>query len=321
MKRVVVAALATAGILLSNAASADSNFPNRPIRMIIPSTPGGGGDVFGRLIAEGMKQFLGQPIIIENNPAGGGTVATLRVSQSAPDGYTIGLGLTSTLTIAPAVFEKLPYDPVKDFTMIARAASGSLLLIAVKEFPASDVRGLIAEAKKDKNGFMYGTWGTGTMAHLCGAAVSQKSGVPMTNVPYKGSNDVATALLTGDVKVGWVDMATGMTAVNTGKIKPIGLCGARTPLFPELATLKQSGLDLEPWGGFFLIGPAGMPEDVVQKLGEATRKTLEIPEVARTIRERGQVPDFMPGPEHAKSNAREIEEWKQIAKSAGVKLD
>lgn len=303
----------------SGGAHASSDFPNRPIRMVVPTSAGGGGDVLARLVAEGMRKSLGQPITIENNAGASGTIATRSVSMAAPDGYTIGLGLNSTMTLAPAVFDKLPYDPRKDLSTIARIATAPIVLVAVNDFPANSFKEIIAQAKGAKEPLMYSSYGLGSMGHLCGEVLARKANIKLSHVPYKGTAAVLNGLLSGDVKLGWMDLATGTTAVGTGKIKPVGLCARPTGRFPDTATLKDEGIDFDQWSGFSLIGPANLPKDIVDKISNAVKDAINEKHIADMIRSWGMTPDHMHGDEHAAINSVDIDVWKKIAEDANVK--
>ena len=321
MKSLAVLAISIAAVAVSGAARAESDYPNRPIKMILPSAPGGGGDLFGRVLAENMRKILGQPIVVENNAGASGTIAINQISKSKPDGYTFGLGTMTTTTLAPAVFEKLPYDPIKDLTTIARVGTSPIILVATSDFPANTLKEFVAAAKASKEPLMYGTWGIGSTGNFCAEILAQKAGVKLTHVPYKGTAPVVAALLGGEIKVAWLDMATGTTAVGTGKIKPIGMCTRRTSNFPDVATYKEQGIDFDQWTGWAVFGPPGMPKEIVEKLGAALRQTVEDPAVSAKMIGWGITPDYVSGPQQAEINAREIEVWKKIAKDASIKSD
>lgn len=314
---IAVACLAAAGAH----AQTSADYPNRPIRIILPSAPGGGGDMVGRLLSDGLSKRLHQTMVVENNPAASGTIAIHQLSQAKPDGYTIGLGTMTTTTLAPAVNPKLPYDPLKDLTTLARIGTSPIILLATQDVPASNLKELLALAKASPVPLQYGTWGLGSTGHFCAEVLAQKAGVKLSHVPYKGSAPVMMGMLGGEIKLAWLDMATGTTAVKTGKIKPLAMCTRRTANFPNVATYKEQGVDFDQWTGWAVFAPAGVPKPIVDRIGEALRETVRDPAVAAKLLEWGITPDFVPGEEQAAINRREVEVWKKVAKDADMKLE
>ena len=319
MKSFFGAALLTAAALISVAANAQADYPNKPVRIIYPGAAGGGGDAFIRLLADHLQKRLGQTFIVENNAGASGTIAISQVAQAAPDGYTITLGTMSSTTLAPAVFKNLPYDPVKNLTTLARVGTSPIIMVANKDFPANNLMEFIALAKKSPQPIQYGTWGLGSTGHFCGEVVAQKAGIKLDHIPYKGSAPAMTDLIGGQIKVGWLDIGSGTAAVKTGKVKALAMCTRRTDNFPDVATYKEQGIDFDQWTGWAMFAPAGTPKPIVDKLGAALKAILQEPEVRSKMLAWGITPDFVPGEEQAAINVREIAVWKQIA--AGLKLE
>jgi tripartite-type tricarboxylate transporter receptor subunit TctC len=304
---------------LGAAAQPATDYPTKPVRIIYPGAAGGGGDAFIRMLAEHLQKRLGQPFVVENNAAASGTVAISQVAQAKPDGYTITLGTMSSTTLAPSVFKNLPYDPIKSLTTLARVGTSPIIMVATKDFPANDLKEFIAYAKKSDKPIQYGTWGLGSTGHFCGEIVSQKTGIKLEHIPYKGSAPVMTDLLGGQIQVGWLDIGTGTAAVKTGKVKALAMCTRRTENFPGVATYKEQGVDFDQWTGWAMFAPAGVPKPVVDKLGAALKEILQEPDVKAKMLAWGITPDYVPGEEQAAINAKEIQVWKQIA--AGLKLE
>lgn len=321
MNALIKAGLLAATILSTVAQAQDpGDYPNRPIHMILPSSPGGGGDMVGRLLADSLSKRLNQPIVVENNAGASGKIAIGQLSRAKPDGYTIGLGTMTTTTLAPAVDPNLAYDPVKDLTTLARIGTSPIILVTTNDVPAGNLQEFIAHAKNSKQPLQYGTWGLGSTGHFCAEVLAQRGGVKLDHVPYKGTAPVLADMLGGHIKVAWLDMATGTKAVNTGKIKALAMCTRRTSNFPDVATYKEQGVDFDQWTGWAVFAPAGVPKPIVDRIGAALRDTIEDPSVAEKLNDWGITPDFVPGEEQAEINRREIEVWKQIARDADMKL-
>lgn len=298
-----------------------TDYPSRPVRMLTPTSAGGGGDAFARLLSEQLGKRLGQSFVVENNAGAAGTIAISQLAHARPDGYTIGLGTMTTTTLAPAVYKTLPYDPVKDLTIIARIGTSPIVLVTTKDFPANDLKSFIAQAKAGGKPIQFGSWGLGSTGHFCAEVLAQKTGVRLDHIPFKGSSPVVTALLGGVVKVAWLDIGSSTAAVKTGKIKALAMCTRRSPSFPNVPTYKEQGVDFDQWTGWTMLGPAGMPRAVADKLGQALQATLNDPVVKEKMLVWGITPDFLPGPEQAAINARDIEVWKKIARDANISLD
>ncbi|MGO4574771.1 Bug family tripartite tricarboxylate transporter substrate binding protein [Cupriavidus sp. 2TAF22] len=322
MKKLSALTLLTA-ITLSVAAQAQGEvaYPSKPIRLIVPTAPGGGGDVFARILADQVGRRLKQPLVVENNAGAGGTIAIGQLARATPDGYTIGLGTMTTTTLAPAVYQALPYDPVKDLTTIARVGTSPIILVATKDFPANNLREFVAVAKKSPTPIQFGTWGPGSTGHFCAEVLAQKTGIKLDHIPFKGTSPVVTAMLGGIVKVGWLDIGSGTSAVRSGKIKALAMCTRRSANFPNVATYKEQGVDFDQWTGWAMFAPAGLPRAIADKLAAAVQQALKDPAVTSKMADLGITPDFVPGSEQAAINARDIEVWKRIAREANITLE
>nr|WP_315597195.1 tripartite tricarboxylate transporter substrate binding protein [uncultured Cupriavidus sp.] len=313
--------LATLAMAPGSYAHAEDAYPNKPIRLIVPTAPGGGGDVFARVLGDQLGRRLKQPLVVENNAGAAGTIAIGQLARATPDGYTIGLGTMTSTTLAPAVYRNLPYDPAKDLTTIARVGTSPIILVATKDFPANNLKELIEVAKKSPVPLQFGTWGLGSTGHFCAEVLAQKTGIKLDHIPFKGTSPVVTAMLGGVVKVGFLDIGSGTSAVKTGKIKPLAMCTRRTANFPNVATYKEQGVDFDQWTGWAMFAPAGLPKPIVDKLTAALRDTLKDPAVTSKMADLGITPDFLTGSEQATINARDIEVWKRVAHDANIKLD
>lgn len=305
---------------VAHAEPADA-YPSGSVRLIVPSAAGGGADALGRLIAEELARRLGQTVVVENIAGAGGTSAIRQLAHAEPDGYTIALGTMTTTTMAPAVYARLPYDPVKDLTTLARVGTSPIVLIARNDVPANNLKELVALAKKSGTAIQFGSGGHGSTGHFCAEVLAQKTGVRLDHIPFEGAAPVVTAMLGDVVKVGLVDVGTGAAAVKTGKIKALAMCTRRTAKLPDVPNYREQGVDFDQWTGWAMYAPAGLPEPVANKISLAIRDMLQDRGVVEKMTGWGITPEYMPGKEHALRNARDIEVWKRIAKEANVRLE
>ncbi len=312
------AAVMIGGVAFAQTAS---DFPNKPIRFILPSSPGGGGDMVGRLIGDGLSKRLGQPVIIENNAGASGTIAITQLSRAAPDGHTIGLGTMTSTTLAPVVYPKLPYDPVKDLTTVAAFGTSSIVLLVRDDIKVKNLKEFLDYARKSPVPIQYGTWGNGSTGHFCAEVLSQKADIKLMHVPYKGSGPVHMALLGDEIKVAWLDMATSSAAVTSGKVHPIALCSRPSAKFPDVGTYKAQGIDFDQWTGWTLYAPPKTPKPIVEKIANALKDTISDPAVAAKLVEFGIDAEFIPGDQRQADNAREIAIWRKVAQEAGMQFD
>ena len=321
MKRgtLLISMLALLAATLPARSEDPADYPSRKIRMLLPFSAGGGGDVLGRLLADNMGKRLGQTIFIENRTGAAGTIGTQQVATSPPDGYTITIGGMTTHVLAPATYTSLPYDPVKDFTTIGRIGNSSIVLVATKEFPASDLKSLIALAKKGEP-VQYGSWGVGSTGHFCGAILSQQAGIKLEHVPFSGTAKLANDLLGGHIHVATLDMATGTPLVQEGKLKALAVCGGRSPSLPDVASYSEQGVPFERSLSWVMYAPAGLAEPVARKLSEALKAALDDPEIKSRLLTLGITANFVPGDQQRDINSRDIEAFKQVAKEAAIEI-
>jgi tripartite-type tricarboxylate transporter receptor subunit TctC len=321
MKRgtLLISMLALLAATLPARSEDPADYPSRKIRMLLPFSAGGGGDVLGRLLADNMGKRLGQTIFIENRTGAAGTIGTQQVATSPPDGYTITIGGMTTHVLAPATYTSLPYDPVKDFTTIGRIGNSSIVLVATKEFPASDLKSLIAMAKKGEP-VQYGSWGVGSTGHFCGAILSQQAGIKLEHVPFSGTAKLANDLLGGHIHVATLDMATGTPLVQEGKLKALAVCGGRSPSLPDVASYSEQGVPFERSLSWVMYAPAGLAEPVARKLSEALKAALDDAEIKNRLLTLGITANFVPGDQQRDINSRDIEAFKQVAKEAAIEI-
>jgi tripartite-type tricarboxylate transporter receptor subunit TctC len=259
---------------------AQANYPNRPIRLIIPFTPGGVTDTSGRFIAEQLSLKLGQQVISDNKPGASGNIGSQMVASAEPDGYTLLLGYAGTLSINPSLFDKVPFDSVKDFTPIGKIGDAILIVVANNDFQGKTLADVIAFSKKDPNGISYGTSGTGGTPHIAGELFKQKTGANLVHIPYKGGGQALLDLLGGNIPLVYTAVAGANQYVNTGRIKAIAVSSAkRSPSMPDVPTFIESGVKdfvIDDWVG--LLAPAKTPKPIIAKLNQALNEILNSPE-------------------------------------------
>ena len=260
--------------------SAQSTYPNRPIRLIIPFTPGGVTDTSGRYIAEQLTLKLGQQVIADNRPGASGNIGAQMVASAEPDGYTLLLGYAGTLSINPSLFDKVPFDSMKDFAPIGKIGDAILILVANNDFPGKTWAEALAISKKDPNGLSYGTSGAGGTPHIAGELLKQKTGANLVHVPYKGGGQALIDLLGGNIPLVYTAVAGANQYVKSGRIKAIAVSSAkRSPGLPDVPTFIESGVkdfEIDDWVG--ILAPAKTPKPIVMKLNQALNEILNSPE-------------------------------------------
>jgi tripartite-type tricarboxylate transporter receptor subunit TctC len=265
--------------LMATAAFAQS-YPTRPVKLVIPSAPGGTSDFVGRMIAGKLSEYLGQPIVIENRPGAGETIGTEAVAKSAPDGYTLLL-VTPAFTANPALYPKLPYDSMKDFAPVAQVLSYPYVLVASASLPASSVQDVIALAKANPGRIQYASGGSGGGNHLAAEMFKSLTTVQLAHVPYKGNGPAITDLLADRVQLLFTAMAPVEAQVKAGKLKALAVTGPkRLASAPDVPTMLEAGVpdfDVVSWYG--VLVPWGTPKSVIERLNADLRKTMQNPEV------------------------------------------
>jgi len=283
----LLACLVAATVTASAFAQADS-YPNRTIRIVVGFSPGGFTDVLGRVIAQKLHERLGQPVIVENKPGATGVIGADLIAKSKPDGYNLLMGHSNSNSVAPALFPKLPYDVIADFTPIVLVASTPLLLTVHPSVKANDVASFIALAKKDPN-LRYASSGNGSAQHLAAEQFMLMTKTQMIHVPYKGSGQAIVDLLSGQVELNFDSPPNTLQHIRSGKLKALGITSAkRSALLPNVPTIAESGVpgyEMSQWFGVF--GPAGLPPPITNKLATEINAILKSPDVAEKIASQG----------------------------------
>ncbi|HEV7443394.1 MAG TPA: tripartite tricarboxylate transporter substrate binding protein [Steroidobacteraceae bacterium] len=317
-ERIVVLCLC----LISTVAAAQS-YPSKPVRLIVPFAPGGANDLVSRLIAQRLNAALGQSVVVENRGGAGGTIGLDACAKSAPDGHTLVMSPASSLTIAPSLYAKLPYDPIKDFAPIIRVASGPNMLVIHPSVPAHTLRELIAIAKSRPGRLTYASSGPTSMSGLSAALFKSMAAVDMIGVPYKGTGPAMTELLGGQVDLMIADLAIALPHVRDKRLRAIALTGSkRTALAPEVPTISESGIrgySIVNWRG--LLAPAGTARDIIVRLNGEVIKILGAPDLRDTLAREGYEP-IGDTPEQFGALIRdEVARYSKLVKAAGIQAD
>jgi tripartite-type tricarboxylate transporter receptor subunit TctC len=298
-------------------------FPSKPVRIVIGFPPGGATDILARDFAAKLADELKQQVIIENKPGAGGTIGADMAAKAAPDGYTLTIGTTSNHSIAPSLYKKLPYDPVKDFAPITMLAVSQNVVVVNPSLPINNIKELVAYAKANPGKMNYGSSGNGTISHLTGEMFNALSGTEIQHIPYKGSALVFPDLLSGQISMMYDSTISVGSLIKSGKVKALAMTGARrSKLMPELPTVAESGypgFDSSNFFGFF--APAGTPKDVIDKLLAASVKALATPDLQERFAGQGaEVVANKPAEAMAMVKA-DIAKWAEVQKKSGAKID
>lgn len=304
-------------------AFAQSDYPNKPVRMVVGFAAGGISDVLGRAVAITLSKQLGQQVIVENKPGAGTTIAGDFTVRSAPDGYNIWLQDITTHAINTALYAKLPYDSVKDFTYIAMIASTPLMLVVHPSTNAHSVRELIALLKANPGKLSYGSSGNGTIVHLASEMLKSAAGVDVVHVPYKGSNPATQAILGGEVTFVFSTMPPAISNAKAGKLRALAVTTPkRVAAAPDVPTMIESGLkdfDVVLYSG--VLGPKGMDPAVVKKLNAAFAATVRAPEIQKVYEQIGADAIVMSPQEFEKATLREIAKLAPVVKASGARIE
>ncbi|MPZ46534.1 MAG: tripartite tricarboxylate transporter substrate binding protein [Betaproteobacteria bacterium] len=313
--------LAAALVLSFAGAALAQDYPAKPVRMIGPSSPGGGIDTNGRILAAAFTQSMGQQFVLENRPGAGGRIGTELVSKAAPDGYTLLFSAAAAMTIHPNTYKNLPYDPVRDFAPISLVALSEYILAVHPSLPVKSVKDLIALAKARPGQIVYGSSGTFGLPHLGGELLEQAAGVDMLHVAYKGGGPAARAILGGEVAFMFGTGPTVVPLAKAGRLRLIAIASnKRSPALPELPTVAETvpGVEVSAWYG--LLAPAGTPQQIITRLHAETVKAIADPKVAAAIRNAGGEPVTSTPAEFAAHIKSEIARWGKAVKAANLPI-
>jgi tripartite-type tricarboxylate transporter receptor subunit TctC len=323
-----VVALGLLGMMCSALAQVQTGkspatYPEKPIRMIVPNPPGGGVDIIARLIGHHLGEKLRQPIVIDNRAGAGGTIGLSALAKSPADGYTLGMGVTATLSIAPALYRNLPYDAQKDFDPVVLIAKVPLILAVHPSLPVKSVQDLITLARQRPAQIGYSSGGNGTPPHLAGELFKTLAKIDILHVPYKGGPPAINALIAGEVSLMFANALPALPHIKSGRLKALAVTSERrASAFPDLPSISEAGIraySAVQWYG--VLAPAGTPQAIVERLNREIRDVLRIGEVrAPLLAEGAELADGTPGQFRAFIRD-EASKWETVAKQSGAQLD
>ena len=314
--------LAATGLLVTLPAGAQA-FPSKPFRLVVPFPPGGPTDIVARPFAQLLGEASGQQVVVDNRGGAGGSIGADVVAHAPPDGYTLLMGTVGTNAINPALYKKLPYDVIKDFTALGLVASAPVVVIVNPGAPYTSIAELIAAAKKDPGGIPFGSAGNGTPGHLTGEMFAKAAGVVLKHVPYKGSAPAISDLLSGQIPLMFDPVQSVLQHIRGGKLRALAVSSAeRSDVLPQVPTLNESGLKgFEATAWWALFAPAGLPPAVFTKLMSDVRRVVATPSFRDRLLEVGVQTPSRSSPSFADFQKGEIAKWGKTVRDAGVSLD
>ncbi len=319
----LTALLACVAAIIDALAYAQTAYPAKPIRMIVPFPPGGINDFAARSVSIKLGEAFGQSVVIDNRSGAGGIIGTELAARSAPDGYTLSIGSVATHAINQSLHKKLPYDVLRDFAPITNILNAPNLVVVHPSLPVHSVKELIALARSRPGQINYGSAGSGTSTHLSVELFKQMTGVNMVHVPYKGAGPSVTDLVGGQISVIFASMPSALTLAKAGRLRALAVTGRnRSPSVPELPSVAEAGVpgyEFSGWVGIF--APAGTPPEIVARLHAETLKILRLPETRERFFSQGVEAGGMPPQEFSAFVKTEIAKWEKVVKFSGARAD
>ena len=312
--------LSCAALALSATLAAAQGFPNKPVRMVVTFPPGGAPDILARLFAD--KAQLGQPVMVDNKPGAGGNIGADIVAKAPADGHTLVMGTVGTHSINGALYSKMPYDMVKDFTPVAHVASAPNLLVVTNDLPVKTVAELITYMKANPNKLSFGSPGIGSSVHVSGELFKSMTGTTMTHVPYKGRQFAIPDLVGGQIQLMFDNMPSALPMAKEGKIRAVAQTTAkRSAAAPDVPTVAETVPGFEATSWFAVYAPAGTPREVVARLNGELKRVFSLPEVTDKLKTLGLEPWISTPEELTRFQAGEITKWAKVVKDSGAKAD
>jgi tripartite-type tricarboxylate transporter receptor subunit TctC len=298
-------------------------YPAKPIRMIVPFPAGGATDIVGRLVAQKLADSMGQQFIVDNRGGAGGTIGSDVAAKAPADGYNILVGTSSTHAIAPSLYAKLPYDPVRDFTPVTLLATATILLAVHPSIPARNVKELIALGKREPNALSYASSGNGGISHLIGEHFKSVGGIQMLHVPYKGDTPALVDLASGQVSLMFGTAVSFLPYVKTGRLNALAVTNpTRSPVVPDVPTVAESGLPgFEALQWFGVYAPASTPREIVTRLNSEIATILRMPEIRERFARLGADIAGGSAEDFAAFQRAEVAKWTKIVKASGAKIE
>ncbi len=323
--RIAAVIVAGLGLAVSPTTSmAQAGYPNKPVRLIVGFAPGGSTDIVGRIVAQRLGERLGQTVVVDNKAGAGGTIGADIAAKSAPDGYTLTLGTTSTHAIAAGAYSKLPYDPVADFTPISLVAITPYLLVVNPQVKANNLAEFVTLAKGQPGKLNYASAGNGTATHLAMEMLKDAAGIDLLHVPYKGNAPADLAIVGGEVQAVFGSMPALLQNTKANKVRPLAVgTPARSPALPDVPTVAEqgyAGFDAALWLG--IMGPANMPKPIVDRLHKELAAIVATPEFKAAMDANGAEPVASKSPEDFRDMLRgQVTKYVKITKALNIKLD